>query len=88
MIRALINRFWNGYWGFLVCRLLGHKDPVLIPYHANPDRSYRGCCRCGVHLLDFSCGVRGKYTNMVETGYTITVHHEDHDEVTVVPPRG
>lgn len=84
----MLDRFWNGYWGFLVCRALGHKDPVSIPYHSNPERSYFGCPRCGVNMQEFVGGVRGKYINMVETGYTITVHHDDHDEVTVVPPRG
>ena len=87
MIRAILDRFWHSYRGFLVCRALGHKDPVSIPYHANPERSYSGCARCGVHLMDFSKGVRGKYKGMFDNGYTITVHHEDHDVVTFVPGR-
>jgi hypothetical protein len=42
--------FWRSYYGYCLCKLLGHGPPVDVPYHSNPDEHYRGCPRCHVNL--------------------------------------
>lgn len=49
-------QFWRTYWGYRLCSLLGHAQPVRLLQEGNEhcdcgaDHTYLGCPRCEVAL--------------------------------------
>jgi hypothetical protein len=47
-----VKRFWHSYWGYVICKFLGHAKADMLPEKGNEHcdcgarHAYRGCSRC------------------------------------------
>lgn len=52
MRKRMRNNWWTTYWGYLLCNLLGHKEPGTYLEQGSEfcdcgdDHTYVGCSRC------------------------------------------